>query len=90
MKNVHLHGAQRAIQLAVGMNAPNDPSRVTIAVEKDPDGEPTPHWLLYSADAPLARAIAAQLIRGAEILEGTLSPDDVQNDDAIGRFHEHG
>lgn len=88
MRAIQLHESQQALQLAVAINGEDPPTRVMIGLEKAPGGAPDPHWLLYVADAAMAREIAADLIVAAQMLEGTLSAEDVQTDTE--GFCEHG
>lgn len=94
MKEVILHGAQPAAQLTVAVDGGDPPSQVIIGLEGAAGSRHGHHWLLHNCDPVMARDIADQLITGALLIEGKLSPEDMPpgklstNAETEG-FHEH-
>lgn len=90
MREVKFSGAEHACQLTVSVDADNPPTQVVIGLESAPEGQFPHHWLLHHCDPQTARDIAASLIRGAELVEGSRDVDSVQTSEEVEGFHEHG
>lgn len=90
MKEVLLNEVQDAAQLTVGLKMNGDTGHVIIGLERMPGAQGDAHWRLYAADAPRAREIAQSLLEGADIAEGKVSVEDVDNAREVEGFHEHG